>query len=177
VSIEYEAKILNIAKDKFIKQLEALGAKRVGSYNFKRYVFDTIPVCKNKWVRLRTDGTETTITCKEIVGDTIDGTIENEISVNDFDKALEVLIALGLTPRGYQENVREEFKLDSVQVTVDSWPLLEDYAEIEGNNSGDVVNTASRLGYSENDLVCKNTDELYKEKGIDLKKVKELKFE
>ena len=88
-----------------------------------------------------------------------------------------MLIALGLTPRGYQENVREEFKLDSVQVTVDSWPLLEDYAEIEGNNSGDVVNTASRLGYSENDLVCKNTDELYKEKGIDLKKVKELKFE
>lgn len=35
----------------------------------------------------------------------------------------------------------------------------------------------TKLGYSPNDAVYKNTDELYKEIGIDLKTVAELRFD
>ena len=94
MSIEYEAKILHINTAQFVQQVESLGAKKTGSYQFRRYVFDTIPAQANKWVRLRTDGSRTTITCKEIMNDTVDGTIEKEIVVDDFDQALDVLAAL-----------------------------------------------------------------------------------
>ncbi len=175
--LEYEAKILHINTAQFVQQVESLGAKKTGSYQFRRYVFDTIPAQANKWVRLRTDGSRTTITCKEIVSDTVDGTIEKEIVVDDFDQALDVLAALGLKPRGYQENRREEYMLDGVQITVDSWPFLDDYAEIEGGSSDQVTAMITKLGYSPNDAVYKNTDELYKEIGIDLKTIADLRFD
>ena len=111
------------------------------------------------------------------MNDTVDGTIEKEIVVDDFDQALDVLVALGLKPRGYQENRREEYILDGVQITVDSWPFLDDYAEIEGGGSGQVMAMITKLGYSPNDAVYKNTDELYKEIGVDLKTVAELRFD
>ena len=111
------------------------------------------------------------------MNDTVDGTIEKEIVVDDFDQALDVLVALGLKPRGYQENRREEYMLDGVQITVDSWPFLDDYAEIEGGSSDQVTAMITKLGYSPNDAVYKNTDELYKEIGIDLKTVAELRFD
>lgn len=176
MSIEYEAKILHINTAQFVQRVELLGAKKTGSYQFRRYVFDTIPAQANKWARLRTDGSRTTITCKEIVSDTVDGTIEKEIVVDDFDQALDVLAALGLKPCGYQENRREEYMLDGVQITVDSWPFLDDYAEIEGGSSDQVMAMITKLGYSPNDAVYKNTDELYKEIGVDLKTVAELRF-
>ena len=94
MSIEYEAKILHINTVQFVQRAESLGAKKTGSYQFRRYVFDTIPAQANKWVRLQTDGSRTTITCKEIMNDTVDGTIEKEIVVDDFDQALDVLAAL-----------------------------------------------------------------------------------
>jgi len=175
--LEYEAKILHINTAQFVQQVESLGARKTGSYHFRRYVFDTIPAQANKWVRLRTDGSHTTITCKEIVNNAIDGTIEKEVVVDDFDRALDVLVALGLKPRGYQENRREEYMLDGVQITVDSWPFLDDYAEIEGGSSDQVTAMITKLGYSPNDAVYKNTDELYKEIGIDLKTVAELRFD
>lgn len=177
MNIEYEAKILHINTAQFVQQVESLGAKKTGSYQFRRYVFDTIPAQANKWVRLRTDGSRTTITCKEIVSDTVDGTIEKEIVVDDFDQALDVLAALGLKPRGYQENRREEYMLDGVQITVDSWSFLDDYAEIEGGSSDQVTAMVTKLGYSPNDAVYKNTDELYKEIGIDPKTIADLRFD
>ena len=177
MSIEYEAKILHINTAQFAQRVESLGARKTGSYHFRRYVFDTIPAQANKWVRLRTDGSHTTITCKEIVNNAIDGTIEKEVVVDDFDQALDVLVALGLKPRGCQENRREEYILDGVQITVDSWPLLDDYAEIEGDGSDQVMDMIMKLGYSPNDAVYKNTDELYKEIGADLRTVAELRFD
>ncbi len=176
MSIEYEAKIFNIKPPEFREKIKHLGAKKAGSYNFRRHVFDTIPAQENKWVRLRTNGRETTITCKEIVSDGIDGVTEKEIVVDDFEKALELLEAIGLKSRGYQENTREEYALDDTQITIDHWPRLEPYAEIEGKNTADVFEVIEKLGFSKHDAVYQNTEELYKTIGIDIKKVKDLRF-
>lgn len=40
---EYEVRVLEINKEKLIKKLEELHAKKVGEFNQKRYVYDTIP--------------------------------------------------------------------------------------------------------------------------------------
>ncbi len=175
--IEHEAKITNIDPVVVRHRLKKIGATKVGDYHFRRYVFDTIPASPDRWVRLRSDGKSTTLTVKEINSNTIDGTNEWEVAVSDLATTLKILEKIGIKPRGYQENKREEYQLDGVQVAIDSWPKLEPYVEIEATNSAEVIATASRLGYSEQTLVAENTTELYSKIGMDIKKIAELKFE
>ena len=176
-NIEHEAKVLNINTDELRSRLASLGAKKKGMFTFRRYVFDTIPASPNRWVRLRSDGTETTLTVKEISSNNIDGTEEWEVVVSDIDETLTILEKIGISARGYQENTREEYELDGVQIAIDHWPRLQPYVEIEASDTKTVVRVAKLLGYSEDILVANNTSDLYLAIGIDLKEVAELKFE
>lgn len=173
---EYEAKILDIDEKKMTVKLLDIGAKKVDEYKYRRYVFDTMPKTPNKWVRLRTNGVETTLTVKEIINNEIDGTLEWEIVVSDIDKTLVILEKIGIKPRGYQENTRILYKLKDLEFTIDKWPMLNPYLEIEGSNKEDVISAAYKLGYLQKDLTSVNTEELYKAIGVDLKKTDDLRF-
>lgn len=176
-NIEHEAKVLNINIEEIRTKLQALNATKIGDFNFKRHVFDTIPSTPNRWVRLRSDGHETTLTIKEIATNTIDGTHEWETKVDDFDTMLTILSKIGIESRGYQENTREEYKLEGAQVVIDCWPKLQPYIEIEAKDTAEVIRIAELLGYGEDQLVADNTSALYEAIGIDLKDVAELKFD
>jgi adenylate cyclase class IV len=76
---EYEIRVLEINKDNIISKLENLGAVKKGEFNQRRYVYDLRPIEKGKWIRLRTNGKKTTLTYKDIVSNTIDGTKEVEM--------------------------------------------------------------------------------------------------
>lgn len=91
MSIEIEGRIININPEETKNKLLELNAKPLGFYNFKRYTFDSIPKSNARWGRLRTDGKKTTLTVKEIVDDSLSGTNEWEVTVNDFDEALMIL--------------------------------------------------------------------------------------
>ena len=54
--IEYEARVLEINKDKLEKKLNNLGAKKIADFNYKRRVYNFYPATDGKWIRLRTDG-------------------------------------------------------------------------------------------------------------------------
>ena len=176
-SIEFEAKVLNINRENILEKLNRLGAVKIKDYSFRRYVFDTIPKQDSRWIRLRSDGTETTLTVKEINNDKIDGTHEWEMKVSDIDTALKILEKIGIQPRGYQENLRTEYKINNVEVSIDTWPYLEPYIEIEGKDKNEVVNTARLLGFNESELTSVNTEKLYKDMGMNLKKINKLQFE
>lgn len=174
--IEFEAKVLGVDPEDIRGRLNRCGAEKVGNYYFKRYVFDTIPPDPNKWIRLRTDGSKTTLAVKEISADTIDGTRETEVEVSGFDTTLAILKLSGLCPHGYQENRREEYLLDDVLVSIDYWPRLDPYIEIEGRDELEVIRIAEKLGYLASDLTSVNTKNLYAEVGIDLQAIQHLSF-
>ena len=176
-NIEYEAKICDINPANIREKLVKLGARKIGDYNFRRYVFDTIPATPNRWVRLRSDGKQVTLTVKEIAANTIDGTNEWEIEVSDLETTLEILAKIGIKPRGYQENKRQEYDLNGAQIVIDHWPKLKPYVEIEANSIAEVTKMAALLGYGEDDLITKNTSDLYRDIGIDIEKLAELRFE
>ena len=50
------------------------------------------------------------------------------------------------------------------------------YFEIEGKDKNDLENILNILGYSFADTISCTVDEIYKEKGIDINNIKELKF-
>lgn len=174
--VEYEAKILNIDVDGIVKKLKKIGAIEGQAYAFRRYVFDTIPPIKGRWVRLRSNGIVTTLTVKEIHDDTIEGTHEWEVEVSDIATCLTILEKISLQPKGYQENRRTEYKLGDVELSIDHWPQLSPYLEIEGKSEADVVDAAKLLGFAKEELTSRNTEALYADAGITLNDIPELKF-
>lgn len=176
---ERELTILDIDVDSFITRLEELGAEKKGEFLQRRYVYDVKPVNPNKWIRLRTNGKKTTITIKEIKDrNAIEGTEELEIEVNDFDRANEVLNQLGYKARNYQENYRRIYNLNKTEISIDSWPLIPTYAEIEGKSNEDVLDVLNLVNSDNNQVTTLDVESIYREiYGIDIISKKELKFE
>lgn len=174
---EYEVRILEIDKGVFIEKLDKLGAAKIGDFFQKRYVYDFNPVVKGKWIRLRTNGDESTLTIKNIVSPLIDGTKEIEIEVSDFDKCNYILSELGYKAKSYQENKRVRYILDGVEIDIDTWPLIPTYVEIEGKTEEEVMATIAKLGYNKDDITTLDVDSIYQKYGYDLNNIRELKFE
>lgn len=174
---EYEIRILEIDKEEMIKKLEELGATKKGEFKQKRYVYDLRPVEEGKWIRLRTNGKITTLTYKDIVSNTIDGTKEVEFEVEDFNKANEFLEKIGFKNRSYQENERIQYILNDVEIDIDSWPMIPTYMEIEGKSEKQVLNMKKILDIDESKITTLNCDDIYKQiYKIDISRIKELKF-
>ena len=105
---EREVTILNINENDFIKRLLNAGAEKKDEFLQRRYTYDFNPVIPHKWIRLRTNGNTSTLTIKEIKDkQAIDGTLELETIVGDFDITNEILNTLGYIPKNYQENYRK----------------------------------------------------------------------
>ena len=178
MATEIEGRILNINEIEITKKLAKSGAKQLGNYNFRRYVFNTIPKVPNRWVRLRTNGEKTTLAVKEISEKRgLDSTSEWEIEVSDFDTTYTLLKKIGLKPKGYQENRRAEYSLNGAIVSIDTWPILGTHLEIEAKSELQVHKCAETLGFSAKDIVDTDVDNLYKKIGINLEKISKLTFE
>ncbi len=173
---EYEVTILEI-DEYFENRLIELGAKLVSDSMQKRYVYDVMPANPNKWIRLRTNGDKTTLTVKEIKNrDEIGGTEEIEVTVDSFDNTNSLLESLGYISRNYQENYRKMYVLNGVEISIDSWPMIPTYVEIEGKCEKEVLDTLKLLGYTKNNYITLDVVSIYKLYNIDIMKIKKLKF-
>ena len=174
---KYEMRILEIDEKSLITKLENLGAEKVGEFYQRRYVYDMKPAIKGKWIRLRTNGINSTLTIKSITSPLIDGTKELEIEVSDFDKCQHILNELGYRERNYLENERISYKIDDTEIDIDSWPMISTYVEIEGNNEEEVYKTLEKLSISREKLTTANVDDIYTSYGYNLASISNLKFE
>lgn len=167
MKIEYEATFVNINKQEIKNKLKAIGAILIRpEFLQKRVVFD-LPSgheIKDAWVRLRDEGNKITLTFKVVSGDKIEGQKEIDFRVDDFEATIEFLETIGCQNRAYQENKRELWKIDNTEITIDQWPFLEPYIEIESNSESAVKSVAEKLGFDyQNALFC-STDTLYSKK-------------
>jgi adenylate cyclase class 2 len=174
---EYEAKVLDIDPSATADLIVAHGGVRTGRALQRRYVYDIAPGDDSRWIRLRAVGDRATLTVKEIAHDGIDGTHEVEVGVTDFEATNELLGRLGFTPKSYQENRRTSFELAGARLEIDEWPLIPPYLEIEADSPTDVLQVASRLGYSKDQLTSENTLKVYARYGIDLLAHRRLSFD
>ena len=174
---EYEVRVLEIDKDELIRKLESLNATKVGEFNQKRYVYYTIPKENGKWIRLRTNGKETTLTFKDVTSDKIDGTKEVEIEVSDLELTNEFLNKIGFFSKAYQENNRIRYILDDVELDIDSWPLIPTYLEIEGKDENSVLDMIEKLELDKSKVTSLDVQSVYEKfYNIDISKIKDLRF-
>lgn len=175
---EYEGRVLDIDKEAVQRKLADCGAELIVRKGYRRYVFNTIPAIKDRWVRLRTDGQRAKLTVKEMSAATVDGVQEWETVVDDFETTLIMLEKMGLKPKGYQENRRELYILDGVKLSIDEWPGLKPLLEIEGYSKDEVYGMLGRLGLSSDKFTANSISQIYlDELGINLDNRPELRFE
>lgn len=161
---EYEAKFLNINARRIKKILISLGAKLVKPRKLlKRVIFENeILKAQHSWIRLRDEGGKITLTLKQVTdSSTIQGTKELEIVVDDFSKTDRFLEAIGLERKRYQENYREEWRLNNIKFDFDTWPDIPTFLEIEGHDELSVKSAAEKLGFDYKKAKFGSIDTLY----------------
>src|SRR3989338_11599511 len=134
---EIEAVFLSIDKDSMRAKLKGAAFQlRTLEYLMRRKTFDFSRVApgRNKWGRVRQESDKVTMTVKEIRGFGINDTYEIELVVNNFETATAFFEACDIPAKAFQENMREVWVRDGVEATIDTWPGLNPFVEIEGTN-------------------------------------------
>lgn len=168
---EIEARLLDCDVEKFLNILKIKNATFVGDWLQIRNCYDFNPKKENSWIRLRTNGVETTLTIKEITSNKIDGTKECEIVVSDFDMTNELLNKLGYFARSKQENRRIRYILDDVEIDIDFWPKIPAYVEFEANSEDKIKSVCKKLDVDFSKLTTLDVQSIYLNYGIDLNKL------
>jgi adenylate cyclase class 2 len=150
MNIEYEATFLDINKDEMRKKLKAVGAELIRpEFMQKRTVFNLPKKDSNfhGWVRVRDEGDKITMSIKIVDGDKIENQKEICLSVDNYIEAVNFLKELGCHEKAYQETRRELWKLDGVEITIDEWPFLEPFVEVEGKSEEAVKSVSEKIGF------------------------------
>lgn len=157
---EIEATFTDIVKDQIRTQLTKIGAKLVQKETLmRRTIFD---LEKLSYARVRDEGNRITMSYKHLDSLTIDGMKEVCINISNYEDGITLLKACGLKVKSVQESYREEWKLNDVEITIDTWPWIPSYIEIEGPNTKSVQQTANQLGFKMSEALYGGADEVYK---------------
>lgn len=152
---EYEAKFLSVNIDDVRQKLKEQGAVLEKPMRLMRRVtIDTADMKKkDAFLRVRDEGDKVTITYKQFDSLSVDGAKEHEVVVSDFDEAVALLAASGLSHGSFQESKRETWQFEGAEVVIDEWPWLDTYIEIEAGNEQEVKRLSEKLGFSWNEAV------------------------
>ena len=180
---EIELPIYGVNPEIARERLASIGAKPLGKHQFRRVNFqvrkpieDASGEYYTKWIRVRTDGAKSTITLKEQKGKGIEGRLEYEVEVSDFEQAVKIVHRL--MPEAefdYFENYREEYSLGEFTIELDKFPMLEYSMEIEGPSEESVRELYRKMGTGGviEDNKSIPTEEYYRIHGSDYSKLQE----
>ena len=138
-----------------------------------------VKINPNKWIRLRQSNDKVELTCKHILEKNkknYQNVYEVEVEVSNLDETNLFLSSIGISRRSYQEKIRNSYIYKDAEIEIDHWPKLEPYLEIECDNDDTIKELIEKLDLQDSRIVSLNTEELYREKGIDINTISELKF-
>jgi adenylate cyclase class 2 len=146
---EIEAKFLDIDADLLREKLKSLKARLVNDERtMKRKIFDFEDGRLQKisaWVRVRDEGNKVTLSYKQLIDRSLQGTKEVNVTVTDFEDTCNFLESIGMKQKSYQVTKRESWLLDDVEIEIDTWPWIPQYVELEGKSEEKVKSIASKL--------------------------------
>jgi len=164
---EHEATFTEVNKDWVRTQLSKTQAVLVhAEMEYERSVFNP-PEGIPGHVRIRKENDIVTLTYKQkIEDDSLEGNHwkEAEVVIDDFKNGIALVKGLGCTDRAFQVTKREKWVLDDVEVTIDTWPFLESYVEVEGQTMEEVQRVSEKLGFLWSEARFVNVTDLYMEK-------------
>lgn len=167
MDIEFEATFPDVNKSNMREKLTRAGAKLVKPEFLQRRVVFNLPKgheINGGWLRVRDEGNKTTMSLKIVDGDKIENQKEVYIEIDDFNSAQLLLTSIGCEKKAYQESRREQWELDGVDITIDEWPFLEPYVEVEGKSEELVKSVSEKLEFDYSTALFCAVDTLYNRK-------------
>jgi len=164
MNIEYEAKFLNIDKDKMRAKLKEIGAKLIQPEVMQKRVVFELPKdheIKGGWLRVRDEGDKITMSLKVVDGEKIENQKEVCLKVDNFDEAVSFLFSIGCAKKSYQETKRETWSFGDIEITIDEWPFLEPFIEIEGKSEEKVKSFCEKMGFDYAKAMFCSVDTIY----------------
>ncbi len=162
---EFEAKFLNIEVDALREKLRVGGGTLVHPERLmRRKNFDYSDRRLEKsggWIRVRDEGDVVTLAYKQLLDRTVTGTKEISLIVENFDVIADLLTAIGLENKSYQETKRERWMYKGVEVTIDTWPWIPTFVELEGENEESLKAVAAELGFIWSDALHGSVENAY----------------
>lgn len=161
MNLEIEATFLEVDKEKIRHQLKQLGGKLIQpEVLMRRIVFDLHS--NHAFARVRDEGNRIVLTYKNHHNNTLTGTEEINVEVSNYDDTIAILKACGLRAKSDEDSYRETWELNGAEITIDTWPWIPAYIEIEGPSTESVTTIANQLGYDIQDGVIGSVDAVYK---------------
>lgn len=162
---EIEAKWLNVDKDILRKKLKNVGAELVRSeramfrrnYDFQDRRLESV----GGWVRVRDEGSEVTMSYKQLDDRSAHGMKEVTVVVDDFNATCDFLISIGLEVKSTQEIKRESWKFGDTEIEIDTWPWIPSFVEIEAKNEADLKKVAEILGFDYSKALYGSVEPVY----------------
>ncbi len=167
MAIEFEATFSNVDKNEMRRLLKEAGASLLKpEFTQRRHVFSLpsgheIP---GSWLRVRDEGDKITMSLKTVDGDKIENQKEICLKIDDYQAAVELFKSLGCQEKAFQETRRELWLLDGAEVTIDEWPFLEPYVEVEAATEDIVKAVSHKLGFDYSQAIFGAVDVLYSRK-------------
>jgi adenylate cyclase class 2 len=162
---EIEAKFINVDIEAIRQKLKDEGATLVEPERLmKRQVFD-YPDHRLEaiggWVRVRDEGNKITMSYKQLNDRTLHGTKEVTLAIDDYKMASSFLDSIGLIVDSYQETKRESWKLDDVEIEIDTWPWIPSFVELEAHSEESIKAVAQKLGFYWKDAMHGSVETAY----------------
>lgn len=164
---EFEAKFYPVNKKAYRKKLKSIGAKLIiPERKMVRIVADVrgnFELAKNGYIRIRDEGNLVRLSLKVTAGwkGKLTDQKEIDVEVSDFEKTKTILEASGINFNRRQENLREEWEYEGAQITIDTWPGLDVYSEIEADSEEKVKEIALKLGLDWNKKIIVPAADIY----------------
>lgn len=158
-NIEIECRFLEIDKEAIKKKLIEIGAVDKGEVMLEETVIYNADASwrkDNRFIRIRKSGDVVTLSYKEYRAHTVDGTLEIELHVDDYDKTAQFLEATGLKVYRQQQKKRHTFELGDVTFDIDTWPRIPPYIEIESDSEDKIKQAAESIGLDYSKAVFEN---------------------
>lgn len=175
---EFEAKFYPVNKEEYRKKLLSIGAKLViPERKMIRIVADdrvNPAMAKSGYVRIRDEGNVVRLSLKITaeIGGVLSDQKEIDVEVSDFEKTKKIFEAIGTVFNRRQETLREEWEYKKSQITIDTWPGLDIYSEIESDSEEKVKEIADELGFDWEKKMINPAAEVYaKVYGLDIEEV------
>ena len=158
---EIEAQFLDINKDEIRAKLTAIGAKCVKPEVFmRRTVFYT---GEHSFARVRDEGAGKIVMTYKLVSDenSILGTKEVNVAIDNYENGILFLKGVGLEVKAEQETYRENWVYGNTEISIDTWPWIPSFIEIEAPTEQEVWDTASKLGFDKSEAMFGSVDAKY----------------
>lgn len=149
---EFEAKFYPVNKDKYRARLLSLGAKLIlPDHKMRRTIIDgrSHPEFTCHYIHIRDEGNLVRLSAKTHADPegALSDQKEIDVVVSDYDKTIRIFESMGFKFDRYQETLREVWHFQDAEITIDTWPGLEPYSEIEAGSEAQVKHIAEIIGF------------------------------